>query len=106
VKNATPCPPRQADERARFPSPPLKRWITARDTTCRAPGCTAPARSCDHDHTVDHAAGGRTTDSNLGLLCRHHHRLKHEGGFALTQPEPGTFIWTSPSHKKYTTGPG
>jgi hypothetical protein len=100
---ATPCPPVQADETARFPSPPLRRWITARDTTCRAPGCTAPARSSDIDHTKDHAEGGRTRHDNLGLVCRHHHRLKHEGGFELDQPMPGTFVWTSPSGKSYTT---
>jgi hypothetical protein len=100
-----PRPPTQADETARFPSLALRRWITARDTTCRAPGCTASARSCDIDHTVDHANGGRTNHDNLGLLCRHHHRLKHEGGFDLTQPEPGTFVWTSPNAKAYTTDP-
>jgi hypothetical protein len=99
--NATACPPVQADEAARFAPPALRRWITARDTTCRAPGSTAPARSCDVDHTRDHADGGRTRHDNLGLLCRHHHRLKHEGGFHLTQPEPGKFMWTSPSGRRY-----
>jgi hypothetical protein len=84
-----PCPPAQPDETARFPSPSLRRWITARDTTCRAPGCTAPARSCDTDHTADHAHGGKTCHDNLGLLCRHHHRLKHGGGV----PPPPTKAW-------------
>jgi hypothetical protein len=102
---ARPCPPTQADETARFPSPPLKRWIKARDVTCRAPGCTAPAWVCDTDHTVDHADGGRTTHDNMGLMCRHHHRLKHEGGFDVQQPEPGTFTWRSPNGKTYTTEP-
>jgi hypothetical protein len=27
--------------------------------------------------------------------CRHDHRLKHEGGWQLHQPEPGHFTWTS-----------
>jgi Domain of unknown function (DUF222) len=105
VIQATPRPPAQSDETARFPSLALRRWITARDTTCRAPGCTAPARSADIDHTTDHADGGATRHDNLGLLCRHHHRLKHEGGFDLAQPQPGTFVWTSPSGKAYTTDP-
>lgn len=100
-----PCPPKQADESARFPSHVLKRWISARDDTCRAPGCTAPARSSDYDHTVDHKKGGKTRHDNLGMLCRHHHRLKHEGGFELEQPEPGRFIWRSPSGKIYRTDP-
>jgi Domain of unknown function (DUF222) len=99
-----PCPPAQTDEAARFPSPALRRWITARDTTCRAPGCTTPARSCDTDHTRDHAHGGKTHHANLGLLCRHHHKLKHEGGFQLQQPKPGTFIWISPTGRTYSPG--
>ncbi|MGH3800871.1 MAG: hypothetical protein ACRDTD_12170 [Pseudonocardiaceae bacterium] len=28
-------------------------------------------------------------------LCWHGHRLKHEGGWRLRQPEPGNFVWTS-----------
>jgi Domain of unknown function (DUF222) len=99
-----PCPPRQPDDTARFPSAALRRWITARDTTCRAPGCTAPARSCDVDHTNDHVDGGRTCHDNLGLLCRHHHRLKHEGGFHLQQPKPGAFVWISPTGRTYRPG--
>ena len=32
---------------------------------------------------------------NLGGACRHDHRLKGEGGWSLTQPEPGHFHWIS-----------
>jgi hypothetical protein len=96
-----PCPPEQADVFARYPQADLRRWIGARDETCRAPGCTAPARICDVDHTDDWAAGGRTSHENLGLLCRHHHRLKHEGGYTLIQSDPGRFTWISPSLKVY-----
>jgi hypothetical protein len=94
-------PPAEADPTRRSPGPVLTRWITARDQTCRAPGCTVPARVCDVDHTIDHAAGGLTSHDNLGLLCRHHHRLKHEGGWVLAQPSPGTFEWQSPSGRIY-----
>ncbi len=105
ITKARPCPPTQADQTARFASPPLKRWIKARDVTCRAPGCTAPAWACDTDHTVDHADGGKTSHDNMGLMCRYHHRLKHEGGFDVQQPKPGTFTWRSPNGKTYTTDP-
>ncbi|NUT08077.1 MAG: DUF222 domain-containing protein [Hamadaea sp.] len=105
ANRSVPCPPVQDDDTARFPSAPLRRWVIARDVTCRAPGCTAPARSCDTDHTIDHADGGRTRHDNLGLLCRHHHRLKHEGGFQLAQPEPGHFHWTSPNGRTYEALP-
>jgi len=107
IRPLTPCPPQQAEQAdtARFPAAQMRRWIAARDETCRAPGCTAPARSCDVDHTRDHAEGGPTVHDNLGLLCRHHHRLKHEGGHRLDQPAPGEFRWTSPTGRSYEVPP-
>jgi len=62
---------------------------------CTFPGCAVPAMRCDLDHTVDRARGGRTRHDNLGPACPHHHRLKHEAGWTLTQPRPGIFEWTS-----------
>jgi len=100
-----PCPPAQADPTDRYPNAAMRRWVAARDSTCRAPGCTAPARICDTDHTEDHATGGPTTDDNLGLLCRHHHRLKHEGGHHLVQITPGEFRWISPHCRTYEVDP-
>ena len=36
-------------------------------------------------HHIEHwADGGRTKLGNLVLLCRHHHRLLHEGGYTLS----------------------
>ena len=60
----------------------LKRALWARDRGCSFPGC-------DHKHYVDAhhiehwADGGATSLDNLTLLCSHHHRLLHEGGFAI-----------------------
>ena len=81
---------------ARFPSAGLRRHIQLRDRTCVAPGCRRPARKADQDHTRDHARGGATVRANLAPLCERHHRMKHEGGWRLTQPEPGLFRWCSP----------
>ncbi|NUR69336.1 MAG: DUF222 domain-containing protein [Hamadaea sp.] len=100
-----PCPPPANHAEARFPDAATRRWIAARDDTCRAPGCTNPARTCDTDHTVDYALGGPTSEENLGLLCRHHHRLKHEGGYRLHQPQPGHFVWESPDGHFYRRDP-
>ncbi len=83
----------------RIPTPALARLIRHRDTRCVFPGCGMPATCCDIDHTVAHATGGRTALDNLGLLCRHHHSAKHRGGWTLGQPEPGIFIWTSPTSR-------
>jgi Domain of unknown function (DUF222) len=98
-----PTPPVEADPTRRSPGPALKRWIIARDRTCRAPGCTMPAMVCDIDHTRRHTDGGLTTHRNLGLLCRRHHRLKDTAGWTLVQVRPGIFIWRSPRGRTYRT---
>jgi len=105
IKAPMPRPPVEADLRRRSPGPALTRWITTRDRTCRAPGCRVPARAADIDHSIDHADGGHTNHDNLALLCRHHHRLKHAGGWQVTQPTPGTLIWTSPAGNTYRREP-
>ena len=98
-----PRPPVEDDPTQRSPGNPLARWIVTRDRTCRAPGCRVPARAADIDHTIDHATGGPTSHDNLAVTCRHHHRLKHEGGWRVTQPTPGTLVWISPTGHTYTT---
>ncbi len=85
----------------RRPTATERRYILARQPVCVFPGCRMPARDSDLDHTVDYAKGGRTHPHNLGPLCRHHHRLKHEAGWKLEQPKPGHFIWTSPLGHTY-----
>ena len=90
----------------RRPTVTQRRYLEARNRTCVFPGCRMPAMDSDIDHTKDFAKGGRTDPSNLGPLCRHHHRLKHEGEWKLEQPEPGVFRWTSRLGHVYTVGPG
>ncbi len=85
----------RADADRRVPGAGLRRYLEIRDRYCVMIGCRAPAHTADKDHTIDHAHGGPTLGSNLGDACRHDHRLKHEGGWALHQPEPGVFCWTS-----------
>ncbi|MGH3771087.1 MAG: HNH endonuclease signature motif containing protein, partial [Pseudonocardiaceae bacterium] len=87
--------PLAEDPTRRFPGAALRRHIEIRDRSCVMIGCRAPAHTADKDHTLDHACDGATTEGNLGNTCRHDHRLKHEGGWRLHQPEPGVFRWTS-----------
>jgi hypothetical protein len=75
--------------------------VRARDRTCCFPGCRQPAHRCDLDHTIPHEHGGPTAPGNLGPLCRHHHRAKTRSSWSLSQPEPGLFIWTSPTGRIY-----
>jgi hypothetical protein len=65
------------------PGEQARRFITIRDGTCRFPGCQARATTGDLDHRIPHNRGGPTCDCNLQALCRHHHRLKHEGGISV-----------------------
>jgi hypothetical protein len=87
------------------PPPSLRHLIQIRNTCCTAPGCRMAASACDDDHSVPFGQGGRTCECNLGPLCRHHHRVKQAQGWRLTQPEPGVFVWDTPSGRSYTTGP-
>ncbi len=87
------------------PPPSLRHLTQIRNTCCTAPGCRMAATACDDDHSVPFGQGGRTCECNLGPLCRHHHRVKQARGWRLTQPEPGVFVWNTPSGRFYTTGP-
>jgi hypothetical protein len=68
----------------------LRRVLEARDGgTCRWPGCEN-RRHLDAHHRIHWAQGGETSLENLVLLCVHHHRLVHEGGYAIEDdPEGG-----------------
>jgi len=85
------------------PTAAVDRYVRLRDRTCQFPGCNRPAEFADLDHRTAFAEGGRTTTSNLHCLCRHHHRLKHQGGWAVTPNTDGTTTWTSPAGRRYRT---
>jgi hypothetical protein len=76
--------------RARRTVPPrLRRLLEARDdSTCRWPGCDT-RRHLDAHHRTHWARGGETSLDNLVLLCWHHHRLVHEGGYAIEEDPAG-----------------
>jgi hypothetical protein len=86
-------------------SSPLRHLIQVRNTTCTFPGCRRPSCGCDMDHTIPFDEGGISCECNIAPLCRFHHKLKHADGWELTQPIPGTLIWTAPSGWKYPVGP-
>ena len=79
--------------------------ITARDRTCRFPGCSVPARRCDLDHIHPWDQGGETKPANLAALCRRHHRLKTEKLWAYELDCDARATWTSPSGHRYVTEP-
>lgn len=85
--------------------PGLRRWLQARDATCRFPGCSANALNAEIDHTVPWARGGPTAHGNLECLCRKHHAFKTAGFWKAEQPTPGVLEWTSPAGRRYITRP-
>ena len=90
--------------RTRSISPAIRRALDRRDGGCRFPGCTAQ-HHIDAHHIQHWADGGDTCLDNLLLLCRHHHRLVHEGGYSLqlnTADEP---VFATPAGKLIPSGP-
>ncbi len=98
--------------RTRSIPPAIRRALERRDGGCRFPGCTArhyvDAQSLPRfiGHHIRHwADGGETKLDNLLLLCRHHHRLVHEGGYGLAMPVGGEPIFTAPNGRLIPGGP-
>jgi hypothetical protein len=87
------------------PSPSLAHLIQIRQQRCTAPGCRRPAADCDFEHAIPYHQGGRTCECNGGPCCRRHHRAKQAAGWRLSQPSPGTFVWTTPLGRSYQTDP-
>jgi 5-methylcytosine-specific restriction endonuclease McrA len=102
------------DSRARlFPSG-LRRFLQARDETCRTPYCDAPIRHMDH--ILPWAEGGATTAANGAGLCEACNHTKEIAGWRsrprpgpATDDEPGrrhTLEVTTPTgHKYHSTAP-
>ena len=67
---------------------PLKRALYSRDRGCTFPGCERK-RYLDAHHLKHWAEGGDTSLENLTLLCTHHHRCLHEGGFRIAREADG-----------------
>ncbi len=83
------------------PTKKQREFVQTRDRTCRHPGCERPAAKCEADHTFEHRNGGTTCACNLTMLCKRHHRAKHEGGWWWTRQESGTMRAQSPLGHTY-----
>lgn len=94
--------------RTRYTPPrELADHVMARDQRCRWPTCDRPATGVgiELDHTVAFEDGGTTAHTNLGVFCDKNHVDKHQAGWTVTQPEPGRFVYTSPTGHVYTVDP-
>jgi len=76
--------PLSVGRKTRTVPPALRRALRSRDGGCQFPGC-GEQRWVDAHHIEHWADGGRTDIDNLVLLCSHHHRLVHEGGYKVAR---------------------
>lgn len=90
----------------------LRRFLMARDGTCRTPRCDAPVRQIDH--VLDHASGGPTSAHNgQGLCVRCNHTKQLPGWRARPDPAPPPESWrthtvvtiTPTGHRYVSTAP-
>jgi hypothetical protein len=96
--------PLSIGRKTRTLSPALKRALRSRDRTCRFPGCGR--HRFLHAHHIQHwAHGGRTDLSNLIQLCSHHHRLVHEGGYAVERRGGGRVRFRRPDGQAVPAAP-
>lgn len=77
-------------------SPQMRRWVDARDRTCRFPGCRRRSVFCDADHCIEWPVG-QTTCDNCGLLCRKHHNFKTSKAWDLRRNDDDSVDWRSPN---------
>ncbi len=73
----------------------IKRALMARDKCCAFPGCHHK-RFVDAHHIQHWSAGGETSLDNLMLLCSQHHKLVHEGGFAIERDYQNRWFFRRP----------
>jgi hypothetical protein len=93
------------ESRGHDPGVTLRHLAQVRHATCTSPICRRPAAQCDHEHNTPYEAGGRTCLCNTGPKCRHDHRLKQHPKWTVQQLPDGTFRWTTPASRSYTTEP-
>ncbi|WP_283133435.1 HNH endonuclease signature motif containing protein [Rhizohabitans arisaemae] len=77
----------------RLPGAALRRYVQVRDRVCTAPGCQVPASRTDQDHIREWGKDGPTVAANLHSVCRHDHRLRHEGGWRVAMTPAGAVVW-------------
>jgi len=95
----------QFQARGHDPGVKLRHLAQIRHATCVSPVCRRPASQCDFEHNTPYEASGRTCLCNAGPKCRHDHRLKQQPRWKVDQLPDGTFRWTTPSGRDYTTEP-
>ena len=82
--------PLRLGRKTRAISPALRRALRIRDGGCVFPGCYR-RRFLEAHHVLPWSFGGPTDLENLLLVCRFHHMLVHEAGYAVAAASPGNW---------------
>ena len=82
----------------------LRRFLLARDGTCRTPWCDAPIRHLDH--VTDHAAGGATSERNGQGLCEQCNHTKQLAGWQVETVDPSDGQRAGPHSVRWITPAG
>ena len=72
------------------------------------PYAPSVTRGADPDHVIafdTQGPPGQASESNLGVLVRHHHRIKTHGGWRVRPLARNLVEWTSPHGQVRITGP-
>ena len=85
--------PLDVGRRTRRVSKRLWKALKLRDRGCTFPGCSHRA-FLDAHHIEHWSRGGETTQANLTLVCRRHHRYVHEGGFRVVASSQGPLFYS------------
>lgn len=96
--------PLSVGRKSRSVPPALRRALQSRDRGCRFPGC-CERRFVDAHHIEHWAQGGPTNLSNLVQLCRHHHRLLHEGGYRIQRTSRRGLVFRRPDGRRLPARP-
>jgi hypothetical protein len=84
--------PLDVSRKQRTVSTSLRRALWARDRHCTFPGCHR-TRFVEAHHVHHWVDGGETSADNLVLLCSHHHRRLHEGGYRIRRDYQGQWYF-------------
>jgi hypothetical protein len=82
----------------------LSRQLRRRDGGCRFPGC-GRTRWLHAHHLIHWGQGGPTDPENLVMLCGHHHRLLHEGGWHVAGHPDHELTFVHPGGRALSTRP-
>ena len=75
----------------------MRRALNRRDKQCQWPGgCGRPAACCSAHNLATRTRNGEVTLDSRVLLCHHHHRLVHEGGWQLLKTDDGRYLTIPP----------